>query len=119
MWTFGGTRIYVQNLTGNRGQIIARLQPVSGGTKLQLFGYESLIRNVSAIVVGDANLSALETMSKSGNAYALVGPEGNLGSYYVKTLSFSRVNTICQTIDTTQPEDTPVYTVEIELHRED
>lgn len=120
MWTLGGVRIYAQTSSGNVGQIVARLQPVSGGTTLQFFGYESLIRNISAIVVGDTNLASLVTMAQnSGVAYALVSPEGSLGSFYVRSLSHSRTRSVCQTIDTTLAEDSPVYEVEIELQRED
>jgi hypothetical protein len=119
-WSIGGTRIYVQNSNGNSGQIIARLQPVNGGTTLHFFGYESLIRSISAIIVGDANLGALFAMSQdSGTTYEFVGPEGTLGSYYVKSFSFSRTNSTCQTIDTLQAETAPVYDIELELQRED
>ena len=120
MWTLGGVRIYVQNSRGNVSQIIARLQPVNGGTNLQFFGYESLIRNLTALVVGDTNLASLVAMGQdSGTTYALVSPEGSLGSFVVKSVAHNRTNSVCQTIDTTQDTDSPVYEVEMELQRED
>lgn len=120
MWTYGGVRIYAQNSSKNAAQILARLQPVNGGTVIQSFGYDSSIRNISAIVVGDTNESALEAFAKDGGTeHELVSYEGSLGNWILKSFSSNRRMGTCQTIDTTQDEDAPVYDVELELHRED
>lgn len=42
MWLYNDVRIYVQSLDRNRRHIIARLQPLSAQTVLQLFGYNLL-----------------------------------------------------------------------------
>lgn len=116
-WTLGGVRIYVQKAETGSSQILPRLQPVSGGTVVQSFGYEKDVRNVSAIIVGDTREAALKAFSKDGGAlHAYVSPEGSLGSFAVKSYSSNRTNSICQTIDITLPEDAPVYEVEMELY---
>lgn len=119
-WTYGGVRIYAQESSRSSAQILARLQPVNGGTVIHSFGYESMIRNVTAIVVGDTNDAALYAFSKDGGTtHELVSPEGSLGNWICKGYSSRRTDSTCQTIDTTQPETAPVYEVELELHRED
>lgn len=119
-WTYNGNRIYVQKSTKGASQIMPRLQPLSGGSVLQSFGYDSTIRNVTAIIVGDTIEQALEALSKDGGtAHAFVSPEGALGNWILKEYSSDRTNSTCQTIDETQPEDAPVYNVEMTLWRED
>ena len=53
MWTINGTRIFVNSLNGSGKNIFARLQPLSGGTVIQRFGYESPIRKIGGLIVGD------------------------------------------------------------------
>ncbi len=119
-WTLGGHRIYVQKSAQNDSQIMPRLQPISGGTVLQSFGYESEVRNVTAIVVGDTIKNALKAFAKDAAAsHAFVSPEGSLGNWIVKSFSADRTESTCQTIDETQPEEAPVYNVELELQIED
>lgn len=119
-WTLGGHRIYVQKATQSDSQIMPRLQPISGGTVIQSFGYESEIRSVSAIVVGDTIKNALKAFAKDGaSSHAFVSPEGSLGNWIVKSFQADRTESTCQTIDTTQPEDAPVYNIEVELQLED
>jgi hypothetical protein len=97
-----------------------RLQPIGGGSVLQSFGYDSTVRNVTAIVVGDTIEQAIEAFSKDGgSSHALVSPEGSLGSWVVKDYNSNRTESTCQTIDISQPEDAPVYDVEMTLWRED
>lgn len=120
MWTYGGVRIYTQNSRKSSSQTLARLQPVNGGTIIHSFGYDSMIRSITAIVVGDTNDNALYAFSKdSATVHELVSPEGSLGNWILKSYSSNRTSSVCQTIDVTQPEDAPVYEIELELHRED
>lgn len=120
MWTYGSQRIYVQKHGGNSANILPRLQTLSGGTTIQSFGYDSMISQISALVVGDTIKDALYAFSKDGGTlHTLVSPEGSLGDWSVKSFNFDRTNSTCQTIDTTQPEDAPVYEINLELYRED
>lgn len=115
-WTLNNIRIFVQESKEDAGQIIPRLQPLSGATILQVFGYESDIRTLGAIVVGDTDKNALKGLRQTGSSYALVGPEGSLGSFLVKNVSVNRVHCICQTLRPDLAEDAPVYEVEIQLY---
>lgn len=116
-WTLGGQRIYVQDIDENTSQIIPRLQPVSGPTVLQFFGYEAITRNVTAIVVGDTIKNVLIGYAQDGGvSHELVSPEGSLGNWVVKSCVPRRTKSICQTIDIAQPEEAPVYDVELELY---
>jgi hypothetical protein len=119
MWQLGGVRIYTQESNENTSQILPRLQPLSGGTVVQVFGYESLIRQISVLVVGDTNKNTLKGFSQNGGvSKTLVSPEGTLGDFVVKSATVRRTKSICQTIDTSQPEDAPVYEVDLELYEE-
>jgi hypothetical protein len=119
-WTLGGQRIYVQEADEAMAQIAPRLQPLSGGSIVQSFGYDSTIRTISAIVVGDTIKNALKNFSKDGmTAHAFVSPEGSLGNWMVKGFKANRTTSTCQSIDQTQPEDAPVYECQIELWIED
>lgn len=116
-WTLDGIRIFVEESKEEAGQIVPRLQPLSGGTVLQTFGYESDVRTLGAIVIGDTDKDALKALRLGGTA-ALVCPEGALGSFTVKNVSVQRVHSINQTllIDGTHACDDPVYQVEIQLY---
>ena len=63
-WTLGGNRIYAQKSNEDTGQILPRLQPLSGGTIIQSFGYDSLVRKITAIVVGDTIKDAIKATIK-------------------------------------------------------
>ena len=114
-WTYNGYRIYTQEYGVSGKQIIARLQPLVGGTIKQIFGYDSSIIKLTAKVVGQANVDNLEALYKTGSAYALVGPEGALGSWELASFDAKRDNTVYQTIDPLQDCDEPVFTVSLEL----
>lgn len=119
-WTLNGNRIYVQKLSKATSSILPRLQPLSGGTVIQSFGYDSTTLSISAITVGDTITNALMALAQDGGTlYALVSPEGSLGNWMVKSCSPSRTNSTCQSIDIAQPEEAPVYEVDLELWRED
>lgn len=115
-WTLNGVRIFVQENTGDGGAIIPRLQPLSGATVLQFFGYESEIKNINAHVIGDTDKDALMALRKTSSAYTLISPMGNLGDFYVKKATFKQIHNICQTLRTDLPEDAPYYIMDFELY---
>jgi hypothetical protein len=97
-------------------QILPRLQPLAGPTIVQSFGYDSLIRKMTAIVVGDTIKDAIKGYSQDGGtAHAIMSPEGSLGSFVVRSCSVKRLPITCQTIDTLQATTSPVYELEVEL----
>ncbi len=119
MWQLGGHRIYAQKSNENTSQILPRLQPVSGPTVVQSFGYDSLVRSLTVIVVGDTIKNALIAFAQDGGlSHVLVSPEGSLGNWIVKSCVPSRTDSTCQTIDTTQATDAPVYEIELELYED-
>lgn len=115
-WTINSIRIFVGESKEEAGQIIPRLQPLNGGTVLQVFGYESDIRTIGCIVVGDTDKDAIKALRTTGDAYELVSPEGSLGSFLVKNVGVTRIHCICQTIRLDLDSDAPVYQVEIQLY---
>jgi hypothetical protein len=119
-WTYNSTRIYVSDYEEGNSAVLPRLQPLSGGSIIQSYGYDSDIRNLSALVVGDTNKDALRVLTKDGGtAHALVSPEGSMGNWILKSFKAKRIPNICQTVDTSQAEDVPLYTCEFEFWRED
>ena len=118
-WNLSGTRIFVQEHEETDGQIIPRIQPLSGGTTLQLFGYEFKIVKLSALIVGDTDRNALRAMAKSGSTHTLTFPDASTSDFYVKSASFKQLYNICQTLRTDLAEDANVYNVGIELMQED
>jgi hypothetical protein len=118
-WTLGGHRIYTQKSSENTSQILPRLQPLSGGTVIQSFGFDSIVRSITVIVVGDTIKNALLAFAQDGGtSHAFVSPEGSLGSWIVKSCVPNRTNSTCQSIDISQPEEAPVYEIELELWKE-
>lgn len=116
MWTYNGIRIFLQEQAGNGEQIIARLQPLSGTTVKQFFGYTEPIHKLNAIIVGDTDLSALKTCRTTGLAYDLVLDGDTIGSYSLKSISWNRIRTISQTMRNDLDCTAPVYSVELELY---
>lgn len=118
-WTIGGVRVYAQESTEETGQILPRLQPLNGGTVIQAFGYESTVRGMDAIIVGDTRKNALKAFAQTETPVALVSPEGSLGNVIVRKFQAKRNKTTCQRIDLTLAETAPVYDVSFELYIED
>lgn len=116
MWTLDGVRIFVQEINGEGSQIVPRLQPLSGQTVMQFFGYESEVNTLRAIVVGATDIDSLMTMRKTSTLRELVSPEGSLGNFYIKKVLHKRQPSLCQTMRPDLPEDAPVYDVDIELY---
>lgn len=117
-WTLNGTRIITQDSSVGAKQIIARLQPISGGTTLQVFGYENPIIKLAAIVIGTTDRAALEALTRSGDSYTLVTPYGS-DTYYVSSFSSKeRLGIISQSVilDINHTCYDPVYDVELELY---
>ena len=116
MWLYNDVRIYVQSLDRNRRHIIARLQPLSAQTVLQLFGYESTVWQVEAKVVGEENLQALYDLIPNDVAYTLSGYGTNYGSLYLASITSKREAFAYQTIDESQDCEAPVFTITMELY---
>lgn len=116
-WTFNDIRFFVQKIEGNKARIIARLQPITGGTHLHHFGFEDTIVTISGIVVGNTDLNALLALFEiSGTSYALKEDTTTRGTYYPKSISYTRLPTVYQTLRTDLSCEAAVYSVEMELY---
>jgi len=113
-WTINDLRIFVTDSSSETGQIIARLQPLEGGTINQRFGYETQIRKLGCYVVGGDEKGAIENLVQSG-AVVMTSPEGIIGNFLVQRVSSVRKDTISQTLRPDLACDAPVYIVELGL----
>jgi hypothetical protein len=118
MWSLGTAKLFVQDNAFGQNQSIARLQPLDTGTVYHRFGYESEIRKVQALVVGDTNVSLLTAMTLSGSYPLIRSDLTDLGDFLVKSVNAKQNETIWQTFDSGQDCDAPVYVVDIELYAE-
>ena len=117
-WSLDGIRVFVDKYTVANKQIIARLQPLAGGTVQQIFGYEGNIDKIGGTIVGNDDKNAIRALARSGNSYTLVSPEVGLGDYFVSDVQLTRVQCICQTLRPDLDADSPVFTFEITLFRD-
>lgn len=118
-WQLNGIRIFVHKQEEVNKQIIARLQPLTGGTILQVFGYEDVIQKLSAVVVGEADVASLRALTRTGDSYTLTNYEGTVGDFFVNDVQRTRVQCICQTLRPDLDADAPVYEVSITLYRDE
>ena len=115
-WSLGGVRIFVTDGNEEANQIVARLQPLSGGTINQIFGYETPIRKLSCYIVGDTDKDAIIALTQSGTKHTLNSPEGSLGDLIVHKVNLPRVaGIISQTLRPDLACDAPVYRGDITL----
>jgi len=115
-WYIDSTRITVQKLDSDKNQIIPRLQPLSGGTVLQIFGYEDEITSIGCLVVGSGDLSIITAMVTDGLTHTLSGPNNFVHDYYIKSISSKRQLTRAQTFRPDKDCYAEVYNVELELY---
>ena len=117
-WTYGGIRIFTQELGEENKQIISRLHPFAGGTIHHIFGWEDGIAKLEAFVVGSGDVNSLVNYTTSGTSFQLNSPYGTLGDYLLASINAKLIHTICQSIRTDLPEDAPVYRVNLELYED-
>ena len=117
-WTYNSIRIFVQEMSDTRTQIIPRLQPLASGTILQFFGYEDEVKSLSSIIVGSGDKASLEALMTTGNSYELVSPEGSLGDYYPESMVSNRIAVVSQSLRTDLACDSEMYNVEMKLFKD-
>lgn len=116
-WTLEGIRIFVQTNDETTSQTIARLQPLSGATKKQYFGWEEEIKKLTAYIVGNTDFLAIKGMAQSsGIPYTLMYDSTTIGEYVVHSASISEKMGICQTLRPDLDSTASVYLVELELY---
>lgn len=113
-WYLESVRIFVTNFSGSGKQIIARLQPLAGGTINQVFGYETETKKLKGFIVGEDDLNSIKYMVISGATPTLTGNGIGYGDYYISSFSWNRLNVIAQTL--TSDCDAPVFEFDMELY---
>ena len=117
-WTYGSppVRIYVQQHDKSQDEIIARLNPVGGGTILHDFGDNDPITRIEALVLTSGDAGLLEYFKGTSNE--LISPEGTLGNWILKSISTKRHDSVNHTFFDRPSVDTdvPLYTVNMELY---
>ncbi len=116
MWTYGGIRVYVQDYDQAAKAIIARLQPLGGGTVLHLFGYEDQTYKLASYVVGNTNKDALLAFAQDQASHDLVTPYITISGLYANNVTAKLTPFAYQTIDETQDCEAPVWKVDMELY---
>ena len=118
-WSYGGVQLIVIDRVMDNDQIIARLNPVGGGTVLQYFGDNDRIEKITAYVVGVTDVALLQSYTTSGVPFTYVTPLGSsISGYSLKHVSIKQLNSICQTIRPDLAEDSPVFSVDLELYQD-
>lgn len=117
-WTLDNTRIFVDEKSSEHKQIIARLQPLMGGTIHHVFGYEDWIFKIRAYVVGNSDLAHLLGLVETGETCVFSGPYGQ-ADVYVNSISVKDQKSIYQTLRSDLDCDSPVYIIDMELYREE
>ena len=117
-WSLNGIRIFVDNKSGQNKNTIARVQPLSGGTVLQYFGYENEVTRITGKVVGTTDLDALKGYAQTHSTYQLLDyADTDLGDFSVSSFQYTQLISVCQTIRGDLPSDSPVFQVELELYQ--
>lgn len=111
---YNGVRIFVVDEGLDGEQIIARLQPLDGGTVNQVFGYVSPILKLSCYVVGKSDEEDLRNSTATGSSHLLVYDTIS-GDYFLQKMSSKNVRSVRQTIRYDLPVDSPVYLCELIL----
>jgi hypothetical protein len=116
-YTYNGIRTIVQSWEGSGSEVIARLQPISGGIHIQHFGYDDEIIKIAAFIVGETDLAAIKTMFKgSGTSYTLALDGTSIGDFFPHTYDYTRVQCVSQTMRPDLACASPVYRIEMELY---
>ena len=120
MWTYGGIRIYPQEFNEETKQIIARLTPLLSNTVHHIFGWEDPIVKLPSYIVGSGNMDTIKAMTRDGVTHALTSTYSiyDTADFYLNSLSIKMLNNVSQCIDLSQPEDAPVYLVDLELFQD-
>jgi hypothetical protein len=114
-WRLNSIRIFVDKRTGGGRQTLPLLQPLAGGTVVQIYGYESDTTQIGGLVVGSGDMSSLLLTKQTGLTYQLTSPEGVVGDFYVKDVKYSRIQVVMQTMRPDLSCYAPVYNVDLDL----
>ena len=117
-WFFDSTKIFPQTYNIDKKQIIARLNPLGGGTVLHFFGYENETIKMTVMLAGETNLGVLLAAAEDGAGHYIIesGTGVSITSVYVNNITANRLPVIYQTFDPSEDCDAVVYSVDMELY---
>jgi hypothetical protein len=115
-WTLNGIRIFVTDFGNDYKQIIAKLNPLNGGTVYHTFGYDFVTSKLTCYVVGDTDNVAIRALTRTGTSYTLISDQGSYGDFLVNAVNIKRINSVCQTLRPDLDDDAPVYIADMELY---
>ncbi len=106
------------------GEVVARLQPLSGGSIHQSFGWESSTLSIKGYIVGEADYTALKASARDGNTHVLIYTDPpasgiDMGDFYLHNVVISRTKAVWQSLRPDLDCDSPVYSVEGELYQDE
>lgn len=124
-WYIDNIRIIVTDLEETDKSIIAKLNPLGGGTVHQYWGWEETSMGLTAYVVGKADRDALAAIERDGNSHNLIA-SGFLNSdwngsttVFIEDIKWTNLNMLCQTIRPDLPENSRVYQADFSLSTEE
>lgn len=119
MWYYNNIRIFIEEMPERTGSVIARLQPLSGGSIHQSFGWESSIMSFKGYIVGDTDYAAIKTTARDGTAHTLTLSGVSQGDFYLHNVVISRTKAVWQSLRTDLDCTAPVYSIEGEFYKDE
>lgn len=119
MWTYNGIRIFIEEMPERTGEVIARLQPLTGGSIHQTFGWETSILNIKGYIVGETDYLAIKAAARDGVTHELFFDTTSQGNFYLHNVVISRTKAIWQTLRPDLDCTAAVYSLEGELYKDE
>jgi len=117
MWTINSIQITVIDLKEEDEQILPELQPLSGGTIYQYFGYVNPKFPLQCLIVGSGDKNAVLALANTGVAYPLTFDGSSFGNFYVKKASVQWMTAYRQTFRPDKSAEDAVFRCTLELSR--
>jgi hypothetical protein len=124
-WYIDNIRIIVTDLDEEDKSIVAKLNPLGGGTVHQYWGWEETGIGVKAYVVGKTDRDALAALERDGTTHNLIASGFSNSDWNTTTtvviedIKWSNLNVLCQTIRPDLPENSRVYLASFTLSTEE
>jgi len=120
-WYLDNTRIYVLDMSVDEKVLIAKLNPLEGGSVYHYWGYEDEQLKIKVYVVGGTDRDEIKDMQRDGATHYLRGSGLIDIDYnftipvYVSDASWTAVKNLCQNLDNSQASTTPMWEGDITL----
>lgn len=113
LWKIGNVELVMTGQNESIPIFSAKINTLnSTDTTIHYFGYGNREVSFTGKVVGEYKKSTLENLLYSGNLVTIYGPNYS-GNIFIDSYNIRRDDAIGQTIDITEPCDSPVYTFSI------